>query len=301
MIRKISSLLVGYLLIFCIIKALILLLPGDPINLLLEETGLHIEHAQLAHQLLLDQGYFPRVINSLLLAAQGDWGTSILTGKRVVPLVLSSFAVTAKLTFFTLLFALPLSLFFGIASNGPQNVKLSRLCNSMVTSLGAITAATPSVWIFPVLLYLFSVKFAIFSVQGDFVLAAMSLAALLVGFWSRLIRARVRETLFIGSSIGARARGVSEWKILLKYGFWPASPALVSYFALQTGELLAGAFVAEVVFGLNGLGTIMIEAVLSRDFPVIEAALFLTTSMIITATTFGDLLQYRIDPRSEAL
>ena len=107
----------------------------------------------------------------------------------------------------------------------------------------------------------------------------------------------MRETLTLGAATGARARGLAEPRVLLKYGLAPASGALLAYLGTQFGSLLAGAFVTEVLFNWRGLGSMLIEAVLKRDYPIVEAGTFVAASASFAGTLLGDWAQQVVDPR----
>ncbi len=109
----------------------------------------------------------------------------------------------------------------------------------------------------------------------------------------------MREVLENGSAQGARARGLPEWKILVKYGLAPASGSMIAYLGTQTGALLAGTFVTETIFNWPGMGTLMVDAVLIRDYPIVEITAFVTASFCVCGTLLGDLLRLRVDPRRE--
>jgi ABC-type dipeptide/oligopeptide/nickel transport system permease component len=117
------------------------------------------------------------------------------------------------------------------------------------------------------------------------------------GLWSRLIRSRLQETLGAPATIAARARGLSERRIVIKYGLAPAAGALLAYLGTQFGALLGGAFVTEVLFGWRGMGSLLVEGVLKRDYPVVEAAVFATAAASLLGNILGDRLQTWFDPR----
>jgi peptide/nickel transport system permease protein len=107
----------------------------------------------------------------------------------------------------------------------------------------------------------------------------------------------VRDTLRLGAAPGARARGLPEWRVLLKYAFVPGAGSLAAYLGTQLGGLFVGGILVEVIFDWKGLGTLLVESVLKRDYPVIEAATFVAASATLIGTFIGDSAQRRIDPR----
>jgi peptide/nickel transport system permease protein len=277
MALRFLSLLFLLFFVFIASRSLIRALPGDPLDTLMAESGTPFSKEILQDSLNLHRPYIQAIIEDLKKFSRGDFGKSLFNQQPIAPIVKMRFLKTAQLTGLSLLLGLILSLIIGLF-----------LPDYFCTFWGAWTISFPIPWIGPVLLSLFAVKIPIFPVGGGLILPALALAIVLSGFWARLIRERVRESLRFGAAPGARARGVPEWKILIKYGLAPVSGSLLAYFGSQVGSLLAGAFVVEVIFDWPGLGSLLIDAVLRRDYPVIEAALFVGAATSLLGTWLGD-------------
>jgi peptide/nickel transport system permease protein len=233
-------------------------------------------------------------------ALHGDLGKSILSREPITPLLLAAMGRSALLGGLGLLISLVLSVPLGIGA--AQAISpLSRVLDKICTVYGALTASLPSPWLGPILMYLFAVRIPLFPITGHWLLPALVLALSLSGFWARLIRSRVRETLHHGSALCARARGLPQWKILLKYGFAPCAGPIAAYLGTQLGSLLGGLFVIEVIFGWPGLGALFVDSVLKRDYPVVEAALFASALIALLGNGLGDWMQDRVDPRRRVL
>ncbi|MGZ3708826.1 MAG: ABC transporter permease subunit, partial [Bdellovibrionota bacterium] len=99
------------------------------------------------------------------------------------------------------------------------------------------------------------------------------------------------------AKLAARARGLPEWRVLVKYGLAPCSGALLAYLGTQAGALLGGAFVVEMIFSWKGLGSLLVESVLRRDYPLVEAGTFVASAAILAGNWAGDFAQRRMDPR----
>jgi len=283
-------------LVFIGSRALLHALPGDPISTILAETGTPIAADELRHELGLDQPFFTSLRSDAARFLHGDFGRSILSREAIAPLVGYRFMNTVKLTFLSLLIGLPLSLGLGLLTAGNPGGLADRFC----TAYGAVVASLPTPWVGPLLIWLLAVRFPIFPIGGSALLPALLLGFVFVGFWSRLIRERVKETLREGAAPSARARGLPEWKVTLKYGFAPCSGPIAAYLGTQIGSFLQSAFIVEVIFGYNGMGTLIIDAVLSRDYPVVQAGIFFAAASALLGTWCGDVAQAWIDPRLEA-
>lgn len=279
--------------IFAASRGLVRALPGDPIETLIAESGTRIPAEELRHEMGLDRPFLSALGDDLHRASHGDFGRSLLSGGEVGPLLFHRFANTLALTLLSLLLATSLSVLLGVHAARTPGSRSDRLC----TALGAISASLPVPWIGPVLLLVFAVWVPIFPTGGGLLLPAITLALSLSGFWARLVRERTRDALLHGWADSARARGVPELKVLLKYGLWPVSGSLIAYLGTQVGALLGGAFVIEAVFDWKGIGSLLVDAVLKRDYPVVEGAVFVTAAAAVLGTRLGDWAQAAIDPR----
>ncbi|HAR42343.1 MAG TPA: hypothetical protein DCS07_06880 [Bdellovibrionales bacterium] len=292
--RLLSAVLI-LLVIFAATRAIIRALPGDPLNTLIAETGTTIDRNVLNRALRLDEPFLPALMGDLRAALRGDLGTSILSQRPVAPVVAERFVNTLILSSLTLLMGFPISLLLGLlAANHPRSA-IDRIC----TLYGALCAALPAPWIGPLLMLCFSVWLPMFPISGSVFLPALTLALIFSGLWARLIRSRVRESLLNGSARGARARGLPEWRVLFKYGLIPVSGSLLAYLGTQTGHLLAGAFVTEIIFDWRGMGHLLVSSVLRRDYPVIEATAFFSAALCLLGNWWGDFLQNRVTPWKE--
>ena len=294
LIGRLLSIATLLLLIFAGTRALIRALPGDPAETLLSESGTTLPLPVLRAELGLDRPFLPSLAHDLRQFSHGDWGFSLFSQKPVAPIILERFGRTLELTALALGLGLSASLLLGLGAAAHPGGKADRLCELF----GAITAALPTPWIGPLLLVLFSVELPIFPASQHPALPALTLALGFAGLWSRLIRERVGETLLTGAAPGARARGIPEIKVVLKYGLAPCCGALLAYLGTQAGSLLAGAFITEVLFGWHGMGALLLDSVLKRDYPVIEAAVFVGAAASFLGTAAGDALARAVDPRS---
>ena len=293
------------LLTFVATRAMVRALPGDPLETLLAETGTSIPKGVLRAELQLDRPFVQATWDQTRSALRGDFGTSILSRRPIAPILLERFQKTLLLTLvslgLTLLCSVTLAYFSVFHLESASGRILNRSANAVCTVHGALASAMPTPWTGPLLAWFFAVNFHIFPLGNHVALPALTIAFSFSGLWARLIRQRMRESLASGAAPGARARGIPEWKVILKYGLAPASGALLAYLGTQTGALLSGAFVTEMIFDWPGLGMLLVDAVLKRDYPVVEAAVFATASASIIGTWCGDWLQSFVDPRLERL
>lgn len=296
MLRLLAACLVLFA-VFAASRALIRALPGDPLDTLLAETGTSLSRDLLREELHLDQGYFGALGADLKQWLKGDLGVSILSRKPIGPLLAERFAQTLKLTGAVIALGLSLSLVIGLLSSNPALGGIQRGMDRFCTAFSALAAALPAPWTGPMLMYALAIALPLVPVSGSLLLPALTLSLGFIGLWSRLVRERVREVLRLGSAQAARARGIAEWKITLKYGLAPASGALIAFLGTQIGGLLSGAYVIEVIFDWPGMGSLLIESVLKRDYPLVEATIFVTGAVSMLGTLAGDGLQLWLFPQ----
>jgi ABC-type dipeptide/oligopeptide/nickel transport system permease component len=290
---RVLSLLALLLIVFSVTRLMVHALPGNPLETLVAESGTPLSPEVVRRELGLDRPFLPALAQDLSRAAHGDLGISLLSKQPIAPLIANRFLGTLQLAILGILLGAAAAVALGVlAAASPGGI-----ADGICTLHGALMAAIPLPWKGPVLLLLFAVWIPIFPVDHHIALPAITIALGFSGFWARLIRERVRETLLTGAAPGARARGITEWKVLLKYGLTPASGALLAYLGTSFGSLLAGAFVTEVIFNWPGMGTLLVEAVLKRDYPVIESATFVAASACLAGTWLGDWAQAWVDPR----
>lgn len=277
-------------------RALVRLLPGDPIETLAIETGTQIPIEALRAEFGLDRPFLAALSHDLRRAFEGDFGRSLISREPVGPVVAQRFLKTAQLAGSALFLSLLISLFLGLGAAGNQG-RLGLACDRACTFLGAASASLPIAWTGPLLMYLLAVQLPLVPISGHWALPTLTLALTFSGLWSRLIRERVRETLESGAAPGARARGLTEWRVTWKYGLIPSVGSLLAYLGTQVGVLLSGAFITETIFDWPGMGALLVNAVLSRDYPVVEAAVFVGATCSLLGTAIGDWAQSWVDPR----
>ncbi|MBI3534169.1 MAG: ABC transporter permease [Deltaproteobacteria bacterium] len=262
---------------------------------MIAESGINIPNDVLAEELGLNQSFFSSLKQDVISFTKGNFGKSLFSRLPIKDLIFERFQNTLFLTLLALVFSVSISLVFGvISSKSYTQSKIEKYFYPICSIYGAWTAAMPMVWIGPMFLYLFAVLIPVFKTSDSVVLPSLTLAIVFSGFWSRLIRARISDELKLVSALAARARGVPEWKIKLKYAFMPASGALIAYFGTQMGSLLAGTFITEIIFNWPGLGSLLVESILKRDYPVVQAAIFLGAAVSLLGTAFGDFVASRI-------
>lgn len=295
-IRRLLTTVGLLLLVFTASRLMVRALPGNPVETILAETGTSLSLDELQSEFGLQLSWHDSLERDLIgFLHHGDWGKSIHSREPVRDLILSHFLKSLQLGSLAFVIALALSLFLAAGS-----VLGSQWIDRICTLHSALFGALPTPWIGPILAFLFAVKIPIFDINGALGLPLLLLSLNLSAFWSRLIRQRLRDGLASDMARFARSKGLSEFTILAKHVLAPSLGFFLGYFGSQLGQVLAGSMMTEVLFDWPGMGSLLIGSVLKRDYPVVEACIFASSSLILISTRVGDLLSSLWDPRGSS-
>lgn len=265
--------------------SLLRLLPGDPVLTLLniDELSATPEQIEAARRELgYDQPLLVQYVRWLQDILTLQLGDSLQTGRPVIEMLRESYLVTAELALGGVVIALLIALPLGIWSAMTTRQYVVRLAN-VVSVIGA---AVPGFWIGLLLVDLFAVRLGWLPVMGregmtSLVLPALSLGFPLASVYIPLIRLNLRRELDQPYIELARIRGVAERTILWRYALRGSLPPVLSVFGLTLGSLAGGVVVLEVLFAYPGVGKLMVDAILQRDYPLIQGYILLTTGVIL--------------------
>lgn len=284
-VKRLLSLSLFTLLITFSCFVLLRLLPGDPVLTLLniDELSATPEQIEAARRELgYDQPLLVQYVRWLQDILTLRLGNSLQTGRPVIEMLLESYLVTAELALGGILIALLIALPLGIGSALTTRRSVVRLAH-LVSMSGA---AVPGFWIGLLLVDLFAVHLGWLPVMGregmtSLVLPALSLGFPLASVYIPLIRLNLRRELNQPYIELARMRGISERAILWRYALRGSLPPVLSVFGLTLGSLAGGVVVLEVLFAYPGVGKLMVDAILQRDYPLIQGYILLTTGIIL--------------------
>jgi ABC-type dipeptide/oligopeptide/nickel transport system permease component len=292
-LRRLFSFVFLILLIFVVCRSLVRGLPGDPIETMVAESGTSISIQDLKKEMGLDQPFLTALKSDLKKAIHGDFGRSLITRNPILPVLLNHWSQSLKLGMLSLIVGVILSLVVGLSAAANPTGKMDRLCSLY----GGLAAGVPTIWVGICAILIFSVWVPLIKSGEGLILPVMTLAFHFGGFWARLVREKVRGMLYLGPAVAARARGVHEIKVILKYGLMPVSGSLLAFLSTQIGFFLGGSYVIEVLFNRHGLGSLLVDSVLRRDYPFVEWITFLSAVTILSFNSLGDWLQSRIEAK----
>jgi peptide/nickel transport system permease protein len=284
------------------------LAPGDPAEIMLGSQATQADLERLRAELGLTQPLYVQYVHWVGLVARGDLGRSIWMKRPVLNEVLGRFKATLVLTGAALVLSTAAGLALGIASAIRPNSLLDRL--SAVASL--FGASMPVFWLGIVLMVVFALWLGWLPASGMFApygggdlrdllvhlaLPAVTLAAASVTIIARLTRSTMLETLGQDYIRTARAKGVVERAVVLRHGLKNALIPIVTVVGVQAGYLLGGAVLTETVFAWPGVGTLMVQGILARDFPLVQGCVLVVALSFVLINLAVDLLYAWLDPR----
>mgnify|MGYP003952845461 FL=1 len=281
-----------------IVFFLIHIIPGDPVEVMLGETATATDREALRHSLGLD---LP-IIQQWFLYLHGffhfDLGASLHSKQLVSQLLLEHISPTLILSFASLFIAIIISVPLGILSAVYKDSIWDRL--SMMTAILGISI--PNFVMGPLLILIFSLWLGWFPVSGNegissLILPALTLGTALAAILSRMIRSSMIEILQEDYIRSVRARGLTEFNILIYHALRNALLPVVTILGMQLGTLLAGAVITETIFSWPGIGQLMIESIQKRDYPVVQGCVILISFTYVLINLVADFVCVSLDPR----
>lgn len=274
----------------------------DAIDIMESNRGVAMsegEKEQLREDLGLDRPLVEQYIVWLGNMLQGDMGESFVSGEPVLSSFLSKLPATIWLTVTSILVTVLISVPLGILSAVRQNHFLDYL----IRFLSFVGNSLPNFFVSLLLIYLFSLKLNLLPVIGSFggwkgaVLPTATLAISMASKYTRQVRAAILEELEKEYVQGARARGVTERKILFFSVLKSAMSTIVTLLGLSIGSLLGGTAIVESIFMWDGVGKMAVDAITMRDYPVIQAYVVWMAIIYVAINLITDLVYCFLDPR----
>ena len=275
------------------------LLPGDPAELMLAESGASAESiAYLRTQLGLDDPLYIQYGRFLLNTLRGDLGRSIFTNRPILQTILEQLTSTIELALAAMLVAIALGTGLGILAALNHNSWLDNAC--MAVAVAGVSV--PIFWSGLLLILLFSSTLHWLPATGQGSLRHLLMPAVVLGFASsgtiaRLVRSSLLEVLYKEYITTARAKGLSERLILTHHALKNALIPVITVVGLQFGFLLGGAVVTETVFSRQGIGRLIVDAILWKDFPLVQGGVLLAAVTYTLLNLLVDISYAFADPR----
>ncbi|TGG94870.1 ABC transporter permease [Natronospirillum operosum] len=303
-LRRLLGTLPIVLIVGIITFFLVQLSPGDPAMFYVSADAPPQEIERVRTQLGLDQPVIQRFGFWLGEVLQGNLGISFHQNRPVLTGFLDALPVTLWLAFFSLVIALVVGIPVGLLSA----LRPNGLVDKFSTVFALIGMSMPNFWLGMLLVLLFAITLGVMPAQGydptsfwtgfrSLLLPAITLGYSQAALVARMTRSSMLEVMRQDYVQTARAKGLRTPVVLGKHAFGNALNPIVTVIGLAIGSLAAGSAVVEVVFNLPGIGRLVVDSVMRRDYPMIQGILLLTAGMIIVINLLTDLLYAIIDPR----
>jgi peptide/nickel transport system permease protein len=289
-------------LIFLLMRAVL----GDPVVLMLGRDADPDTIARLRQDLGFDRPPYVQYLDWLGRLLGGDWGRSFRTSEPVFRAILARLPVTLELTALSLLLAVGLALALGILAAVRSHTKVD-LGIALLTGLGI---AMPNFWIAILLIFLFSLQLRLLPSSGTvpftedpvgnltrMALPAVTLSAAYFSNLARLTRTKMLEALESDYVRTARAKGISETRVLWVHALRNSLLPVLSVLGISISRLFGGAVVTETVFALPGIGILLVDSILGRDFPVVQGVIIVVTVGVFVTNFLVELAYGIVDPR----
>jgi len=273
-------------------------LSGDPVSLMVPFDVPQAQREALRHDLGLDRPLPVQYVDFLAHAVQGDFGTSVRNRVPALRLVVERVPATLELAAVALAFAVVLALPLGMLSALRHNSAWDVL-GMTVTFLGQ---SVPSFWLGILLILVLGVNLRLLPISGagspwHLVMPGITLGSFFMASLARLTRSSLLEVLGQDYVRTARAKGLSEPVVLGLHAFKNAAIPIVTTIGLYMGQLLSGAVITEQIFAYPGVGRLAIDAISTRDFPVVQANVIFVSVVVVALSFLVDMLYLTLDPR----
>lgn len=277
---------------------LITRMTGDPVRLMAPLDATEADIALLRTQLGFNRPLYVQFIDYVKGALILDFGDSLRHREPAMMLIFDRMPSTIQLS----MVALVLSILIAIPAGVVGAVKPGSLADAFGTLLALLGQSMPVYWLGILLIIIFAVGFKWLPAGGkagweSFILPAVTLAAYTSASIMRLLRSSMLEVLTLDFIRTARAKGISERKVLYKHALRNALVPVVTVIGLQLGGLLSGSVITESIYAWPGVGKFIVQAIYNRDFYVVQAGVFLFALIIVAINLITDVLYAVLDPR----
>jgi peptide/nickel transport system permease protein len=302
--RGLLSLLI-LLLAVSLLFGMIHMVPGDPASVILGPKASPALKAELSQRMGLDQPLFIQLGNFYAGLLQGDLGMDVISSRAVSEIVFEQLPYTLALV----LAAIGGATLLGIPMGCFSAIKRNSILDRVIAVMSVAFIAIPSFVVALYLLLWLAVKWRWFPAMGagasgdiadqahHLVLPALALGLGWVGYIARLVRASMLEVMEENHIRTARAFGLPERTIIVHYALRIAVLPTVTILGMGIGAMLSGALFAEIVFSRPGIGKLLHEAVITRNYPVVMGSVLVTTAFFVLSTLISDIINAALDPR----
>jgi peptide/nickel transport system permease protein len=274
------------------------LMPGDPARIMAGIDASDEDVRIVRQSLKLDEPIYLQYLHFMGRAMVGDFGVSFRTRRPVIDEIRTRYGNTVLLA----LASMVVALLFGGLTGIISAVRRYSIFDNLSLLVSLIGVSMPTFYLGLLLMLFFSVELGLLPLAGKeswlhLILPAITLGTPSAAVISRMVRSSLVEVLGQDYIRTARAKGVTEWAVISKHALRNAMITVVTVVGLQVGYLLGGAVVTETVFAWPGIGRLVVQSILARDFPVVQASVLVLAITFVLVNLLTDLLYGILDPR----
>ncbi len=270
-------------------------IPGGPFDA--EKAPSPAVKAVLESRFNLDKPVAEQYVLYLGNIIQGDFGISLKSGRDIMLTISDSFAVSARLGGIAVVVALA----FGITLGSIAALTRNKLPDRIIIFFSTLSTAMPSFVLATILLLVFSIQLGWIQVWNaestNYILPVISLSLYPMAYITRLTKSSMLDALGQDYVRTAKAKGVSQFKIIFKHALRNAMIPIITYVGPLTAYILTGSLVVETVFTIGGLGSKFVSGITNRDYPMIMATTIFLATLMVMANLISDLIYKLVDPR----
>ncbi|MFR7989004.1 MAG: ABC transporter permease [Anaerovoracaceae bacterium] len=281
-----------------IVFLMLQVLPGNPVSVMMGEKANPAVIERVTEEMGLNRPVLVRFCDYIVDALSGDLGTSYKLSRPISSLIAEAFPNTLKLAITSALVAWIIGIPAGIVSA----IKKDTLLDRTLMGFSLVGISLPVFWGAMLLQFIFGYTLGWLPISGYSTPAHMILPAIILGWSSSGTIARLTRSSLLGIMKNdyirtARAKGLIESMVVVKHGLKNAMIPVVTMMAMQFASLLSGAVITESVFGIGGIGQLMVSAVNTRDMPLLQGSVIFSTMIIIIGNLVADILYSFLDPK----
>ena len=305
-LRRLGSAVPILLIVSLITFGMIHMIPGDPAAAIAGVSATPEQIAVLREQLGLDEPLMSQLVHWYLALLHGDLGRSLLMGQPVAQVTFQRLPVTIALS----AYALVLTLLLGVASGVIAALRQNTVIDQGAMMLAMFGISVPNFWLGLLMILLFAVKLGWLPTGGYIAftddpigwlrtstMPAISLALLQMGLLARITRSTMLEVLRQDYIRTARAKGLAPHVVVLKHALSNAMIPIVTIVGIIISLLISGSVVTESLFSIPGIGQLLTQAVLNRDYPMVQGGLLIVTAVLVVVNILVDVAYAMLDPR----
>jgi peptide/nickel transport system permease protein len=274
------------------------LIPGDPVNLMLAGRPASEElRDNLRKKLGLDQPLHVQYLRFVTRAVRGDLGDSFRSRAPVVTVISQQLPATLELAAGGMFIGITFGMVMGVVAG----LKPNSLADTLTMLVAVVGISIPGYWTAMLLIYLFGLRLGWVPIVGSglpaLILPSIVVGSFAVGDIARLVRSSIVEIRGEDYIRTARAKGLPERHVILRHALRNAMIPVVTLIGLQLGLFVGGGVITETVFARQGIGKLLVDAILEKDYPIVQAIILMVTSAYVFANFLVDLLYSILDPR----